>query len=85
MFVPVYLYLYATGMRHQIKSHFWLTWTACALHARGGVHGVPEEGELGQLGAHEPRHAGPRVQPDADADHLVVVGHAHLFGDKHTR
>ena len=39
-----------------------LTWDACRLHARGGVHRVAEDAELGQLGADQAAEVGTRGQ-----------------------
>ena len=52
----------------------------CALHARGGVHGVAKDGELGQLGAYQARHARASVDADADGHRLAVVRHSYLQG-----
>ena len=35
-----------------------LTWDACGLHARGGVHRVAKDAELGQFGADQAAEVG---------------------------
>lgn len=59
-------------------THLNMAWDAGALHPRRRVHGVPKEGELGQLGADKSRHAWPGVHPDTDLDCAAIVGHEDL-------
>ena len=42
------------------------------------VHGVPEDGELGQLGAHQAAGAVAGVDANADGHRLTVVRHGNL-------
>ena len=53
---------------------------ASALHARCGVHCVSEDGELWQYSSHQSRDTGPSVDPDADDDGRLVMGHEDLAG-----
>ena len=57
-----------------------LTGDAGALHPRGGVHGVAEDAELGQLGPDEPGHTRSSVDPDPHTARLPVVGHDDSLG-----
>ena len=52
----------ARGCSHIQTFHIFtqipLTWDACGLHARGGVHRVAKDAELGQLGADQAAEVG---------------------------
>ena len=56
---------------------------AGALHAAGGVDGVPEEAVARHLGADDAGHDGARVHPGADLQALVrPVRHAAHHGPR---
>ena len=56
------------------------TWQRRALHPRRRVHRVPEDGELGQLGADQSAHYWSRVHAHTDHSRLTVVRHDDRLG-----
>ena len=57
-----------------------LTWQRRALHPRRRVHRVPEDGELGQLGADQAAHHRPCMHAHTDHGRRVVMRHDHGLG-----